>query len=172
MTPADGQRPKASGDRTGLRFCLAFAALTVAMFVILYSVQDTLIARLNRHIAWLVGAALGALGAPVTSFGPVLSVGAFAVEIRNNCNAVYEAGLLVAAVWAYPASAREKLLGTAVGVGVLYVINLVRVVSLLGIGVLARPWFDVAHLYVWQALFFAAVAACWFGWILRLPSKT
>jgi hypothetical protein len=51
-------------------------------------------------------------------------------------------------------------------------VNLVRVISLLAIGVFARGWFDVAHLYVWQALFFAVVAACWFGWILRLPSKT
>jgi exosortase H (IPTLxxWG-CTERM-specific) len=171
MTSTD-QRPRLRSERAGLRFCLVFAALTVAVFIVLSGVQDTLIVRLNRHIAWLAGAALGALGAPVTSFGAILSVGAFAVEIKNNCNAVYEAGLLAAAVWAYPAPVRAKLLGTAVGVSVLYLVNLVRVVSLLAIGALARPWFDVAHLYVWQALFFAAVAACWFGWILRLPSKT
>jgi exosortase H (IPTLxxWG-CTERM-specific) len=155
-----------------LRFCLVFAALTVAAFIALYGVQDTIIVRLNRHLAWMAGTVLGALGAPVSTHGPVLSAWGFAVEIKNNCNAIYEAGLFAAAVWAYPAPLRAKALGTVIGVSLLYLVNLVRVISLLAIGVFARGWFDVAHLYVWQALFFAVVAACWFGWILRLPSKT
>ena len=161
-----------SERRVVLRFCLALAAFTVAVFIVLYGVQDTIIVRLNRHVAWLAGAILSALGAPVASRGPVVSVGNFAVEIKNNCNAIYEAGLFAAAVWAYPAPVRAKAFGTLIGVSLLYLVNLVRVLSLLAIGVLARGWFDVAHLYVWQALFFAVVAACWFGWILRLPSKT
>lgn len=165
--------PRASSEgRVVLRFCLAFAAFTVAAFVALYGVQDTVVARLNRHVAWLAAAILSALGASVASLGPVVSVGNFAVEIKNNCNAIYEAGLFAAAVWAYPARVRAKALGTLVGISILYVANLVRVLSLIAIGVLARGWFDVAHLYVWQALFFAIVAGCWFGWILRLPSKT
>jgi exosortase H (IPTLxxWG-CTERM-specific) len=165
--------PHASSEgRVALRFFLTFAALTVAVFVALYGVQDTIIARLNRHVAWLAGAILSALGASVASLGPVVSVGSFAVEIKNNCNAIYEAGLFAAAVWAYPAPVRAKAFGTLIGVAILYLVNLVRVLSLIALGVLARGWFDVAHLYVWQALFFAVVAACWFGWILRLPSKT
>ena len=163
---------RASGvGRVGLRFCLAFAAFTVAVFMALYSVQDTIVARLNRHLAWLAGTILGAVGAPVASLGPMVSIGSFAVEIKNNCNAIYEAGLFAAAVWAYPAPARAKAVGTLIGVSILYLVNLVRVLSLLAIGFLARRWFDVAHLYVWQVVFFAVVAACWFGWILRLPSK-
>jgi exosortase H (IPTLxxWG-CTERM-specific) len=166
------RRPHAGSEgRIALRFCLTFAALTVAVFIALYGVQDTIVARLNRHVAWLAGALLTAIGAPVDSRGAVVSVGSFAVEIKNNCNAVYEAGLFAAAVWAYPAAVRSKAVGTLVGVSILYLVNLVRVLSLIGTGVLARGWFDVAHLYVWQALFFAVVAACWFGWILRLPSK-
>ena len=84
----------------------------------------------------------------------------------------FRAGLFAAAVWAYPAPVRAKAVGTLIGISLLYLVNLVRVLSLIAIGVLARGWFDVAHLYVWQAIFFAVVAGCWFGWILRLPSKT
>lgn len=167
------RRPHASSEgRARLRFCLAFAALTVAVFVALYGVQNTVIVGLNRHIAWLAGAILSAVGAPGASLGAVVAVGNFAVEIKNNCNAIYEAGLFAAAVWAYPAPVRAKAIGTLVGVSLLYLVNLVRVLSLVAIGVLARGWFDVAHLYVWQALFFAVVAACWFGWVLRLPART
>jgi exosortase/archaeosortase family protein len=166
-------RPHASSEgRVALRFCLAFAAFTVAVFLALYGVQDTIIVHLNRHVGWLAGAILSALGAPVASRGAVVSVGSFAVEIKNNCNAIYETGLFAAAVWAYPAPVRAKAVGTLIGVSVLYLVNLVRVLSLLAIGVLAPGWFDVAHLYIWQALFFAVVAGCWFGWIIRLPSKT
>lgn len=166
-------RPHASSEgRVALRFCLAFAAFTGAVFLALYGVQDTIIVHLNRHVGWLAGAILSALGAPVASRGAMVSVGSFAVEIKNNCNAIYEAGLFAAAVWAYPAPVRAKAVGTLIGVSVLYLVNLVRVLSLLAIGVLAPGWFDVAHLYIWQALFFAVVAGCWFGWIIRLPSKT
>jgi len=167
------RRPNASSEaRVVLRFCLAFAAFTVAVFIALYGVQDTVIVRLNQHVAWLAGAILTALGTPVASRGAMVSVGSFAVEIKNNCNAIYEAGLFAAAVWAYPAPVRAKAVGTLIGISLLYLVNLVRVLSLIAIGVLARGWFDVAHLYVWQAIFFAVVAGCWFGWILRLPSKT
>jgi exosortase/archaeosortase family protein len=168
----EGRQHASSEGRVALRFCLAFAAFTVAVFLALYGVQDTIIVHLNRHVGWLAGAILSALGAPVASRGAVVSVGSFAVEIKNNCNAIYEAGLFAAAVWAYPAPVRAKAVGTLIGVSVLYLVNLVRVLSLLAIGVLAPGWFDVAHLYIWQALFFAVVAGCWFGWILRLPSKT
>jgi exosortase/archaeosortase family protein len=173
MGQAVERRPQASSERrVALRFCLMFAAFTVAAFIALYGAQDIVVARLNRHVAWLAGAILSAVGAPAASRGAVVSVGSFAVEIKNNCNAIYEAGLFAAAVWAYPAPLRAKAAGTLIGVSFLYLVNLVRVLSLIAVGVLARGWFDVAHLYVWQALFFAVVAACWFGWILRLPSKT
>jgi exosortase H (IPTLxxWG-CTERM-specific) len=159
-----------SGERLGgLRFCLLFASLTVAVFVALYAVQDTLIAALNRHVAWVSGVLLGAMGSRVMVSGPVVAAAGFAVEIKNNCNAAYEAGLLAAAVWAYPAPARVKAIGTLLGLAVLYAVNMIRVVSLVGLGLFARSWFDVAHLYVWQAVFISVVAACWFGWIVRVP---
>jgi len=51
---------------------------------------------------------------------------------------------------------------------VLYLVNLLRVLSLIALG---RYWpggFQAAHLYVWQALFLAVVAACWLGWVGRV----
>ena len=97
-----------------------------------------------------------------------MTVPGFAVEIRNSCNAIYEIGLYAAAVWAYPATARERLVGTAVGAAVLSIVNALRVFGLIALGVYARDWFEVAHLYAWQLVFLAVVAACWLGWVLRL----
>jgi len=154
-----------------LRFCVVFAMLVVAIFALIYAADNVVVPHLNRHIAWATGLALRALGISAVSVGPVVSATGFAVEIKNNCNAIYEYGLYAAAVAAFPASAGAKLAGLLVGAGVLYAVNLVRVVSLLVLGIFARDWFEVSHLYAWQALFFTTVAACWFGWILRVRPR-
>ena len=153
------------------RFCLVFALLSVVIFAVLYAAGDGVVSALNRHIAWTAALALRGLGISAAAAGALVSAGGFAVEIKNNCNAIYEVGLYAAAVGAYPASLGAKAAGLLVGGGVLYAVNLARVVSLLVLGLYAREWFEVSHLYVWQALFFATVVTCWFGWVLRLRPR-
>ena len=87
---------------------LVFALLAVAIFAALYAAHDAVIVPLNRHIAWIAGAGLGALGLSAVTVGPVISTRGFAVEIKNNCNAIFELGLYAAAVGAYPASVSAK----------------------------------------------------------------
>jgi exosortase H (IPTLxxWG-CTERM-specific) len=157
--------------RTEIRFCVVFTALTLVIFAALYLAHDSVVVTLNQHIAWLASAVMRALGADAAATGAVVRAPGFAVEIKNNCNAIFELGLYAAAVWAYPASLGAKMAGTLIGAGVLNLVNLLRVVSLLALGIFARDWFDVAHLYVWQAAFFAVVALCWFGWVLRVSPR-
>jgi exosortase/archaeosortase family protein len=154
----------AEGRRREGQFCLVFALLSVVIFTVLYAVGDGVVSALNRHIAWTAARALRVLGISAASTGAVVSAGGFGVEIKSNCNAIYEFGL-------YPASVGAKAAGILVGGGVLYAVNLARVVSLMALGLYAREWFEVSHLYVWQALFFATVVICWFGWILRLRPR-
>jgi exosortase H (IPTLxxWG-CTERM-specific) len=161
----------AEGRRREWRFCLVFALLSVASFVVLYAAGDGVVRALNRQIAWAAALALRVLGISAAAAGAVVSAGGFAVEIKSNCNAIFEFGLYAAAVGAYPASIGAKAAGLLVGGGVLYTVNLARVVSLMALGLYARDWFEVSHLYVWQALFFATVVTCWFGWILRLRPR-
>ena len=94
---------------------------------------------------------MGLFGAHAVVSGAVVQARGFAVEIKNNCNAIYEFGLFAAAVWAYPAPIGAKVVGTLVGAAVLNVVNVVRVVSLLALGAFARDWFDAAHLYAWAS---------------------
>jgi len=151
-----------------VRLCTRFAVYTVLVFAALYAVQNGLIGALNRHFAGLTALLLRRVGVPSTAAGPVVILGRFAVEIKDNCNAIYEVGLYAAAVWAYPAPWRARLRGTLLGASVLYGVNLLRIVTLLTVGVLMRSWFEVLHLYVWQILFLLVVAACWFAWVSGL----
>jgi exosortase H (IPTLxxWG-CTERM-specific) len=155
-------------QREGVRFCALFALYTVLVFTLLYAAQNVLVVPLNRHFAWVSEQLLRLLRIHASSAGPVVTLSTFAVEIKSNCNAIYEVGLYAAAVWAYPAPLRDRVIGTLVGAAVLYVVNVVRILTLLVVGVLQRSWFDAGHLYVWQVLFLLVVATCWLAWVSRV----
>jgi exosortase H (IPTLxxWG-CTERM-specific) len=152
-------------QRDGVRFCALFTLFTVLVFAGVYATQSVLVVPLNHHFAWITEQWLRLVGGHASSSGPVVSLSSFAVEIRNNCNAIFEVGLYAAAVWAYPASWRDRLLGTLVGASVLYVVNVLRIVTLLMVGLLQPSWFEVMHLYAWQTLFLLVVTTCWIAWV-------
>ena len=152
----------------GLRFSLRFSLYTLLAFLLLYALEGLLVVPFTRRIAWLTYILLRAVGAKAWVAGSSIGVPGFTVEIKNNCNAIYEIGLYAAAIFAYPAPIRQRLAGFLLGAGVLYLVNLLRVISLLAIG-RYWPWgFQQAHVYVWQALFLAVVAALWLGWVGRV----
>lgn len=155
-------------QREGLRFCALFALYTGGAFALLYAAQDVVVVPLNRHLAWMTEKVVRLVGVHAASAGGVVSLAGFAVEIKNNCNAIYEVGLYTAAVWAYPASARDRLLGTVIGAAVLYVVNFARILTLLTVGLLYRSWFEATHLYAWQAIFLLVVGTCWIVWVSRI----
>lgn len=155
-------------QREGVRFCALFGVFTVLSFAVLYASQNALIVPLNRHFAWISEKLLRLVSVHASASGPVVTAGTFAVEIRNNCNAIYEVGLYTAAVCAYPASWRERLIGTLVGAAILYAANVVRIASLLAVGLVQPAWFDTTHLYAWQAVFLLVVATCWIAWVSRI----
>ena len=137
-------------------------------FGVLYALQDQVVEPFTRGIAWVTYKLMRAVGTPVSLDGVQVSVPNFAVLIRNNCNAAYEMGLYAAATLAYPAPVSRRTTGVLFGVVVLYVVNLIRVLSLLYTGYLLPGFFEAAHVYVWQVLFLVVVAALWLSWIGRV----
>jgi hypothetical protein len=85
--------------RVALRFCIVFTVLTLAIFAALYLAHDLVVVTLNQHIAWLASAVMRGLRADTAATGAVVRAPGFAVEIKNNCNAIFELGLYAAAVY-------------------------------------------------------------------------
>jgi len=154
--------------REGLHFCLRFGFYTVVIFLVLYALHEPFVVPFTRLIARLSHTLLTTLGARSWVAGASVGIPGFAVEIKNNCNAIYEIGLYASAVFAYPATLTQRALGFALGASLLYLVNLLRVLSLIGIGRYFPGGFQIAHLYLWQALFLALVAACWLIWLSRI----
>ncbi len=114
--------------------------------------------------AWLSAGALRVLGAEARSEGSQVDSSLFDFNIIFECTAVYPMALFVAAVLAYPAPWRPKLLGIALGLPALVFLNLVRIVSLIYIGHWYRPAFETAHLLVWQSLIVFLTVLLWVLW--------
>jgi len=93
----------------------------------------------------------------------------FAVSIEAGCNGVEATIVLLAAMLAYPAPWKRKLLGLAAGTIAVQGLNVVRVISLFYLGQWNRAWFEWAHLYVWQALIMLDVLIVWLVWVRTLP---
>ncbi len=93
----------------------------------------------------------------------------FAVSIEAGCNGVEATIVLVAAILAFPAPWRRKLLGLAAGVAAVQGLNVIRVISLFYLGQWSQGAFDFAHQYVWQALIMLDVLIVWLLWVRTLP---
>jgi exosortase H (IPTLxxWG-CTERM-specific) len=94
----------------------------------------------------------------------------FAMSIEAGCNGVEAMLVLLAGILAFPASWRWKLAGLAAGVVAIQVLNIVRIVSLFYLGQWNGPWFDWAHLYLWQALIMLDALVVWLLWMRNAPA--
>ena len=161
-------------NREVLRGWLLFALYTLAFFGFLYGFDRQVVDPFTRWIAQLTTLVLTLTGTPAWAAGKVVETPGFSVAIQNNCNAIYETALFIAAVLAYPATWRQRSWGVALGFVVLYLLNLVRVLSLIYVGSHFRQYFYVSHIYVWQSLFIVFALGLWVYWsgtVARHPGR-
>ena len=156
-----------------LRFCVLFAAILVALFAaeLTPPVQAAVVLpwteALVRLSAWLI-----TLYDPhVATAGKILqsTTNGFAVSVEAGCNGIEAAIILIAAMLAFPAPAKSRLLGILAGLAAVQALNVARVVSLFYIGQWNVNVFEWAHLYVWQALIMLDVLIVWLVWMRTLP---
>ena len=93
----------------------------------------------------------------------------FAVSIEAGCNGVEASIVLVAAMLAFPAPWKRKLIGLAAGIVAVQGLNVIRVISLFYLGQWNIDAFEFAHQYVWQALIMLDVLVVWLLWVRTLP---
>lgn len=67
------------------------------------------------------------------------------VTVVEGCDALRIHSVLVAVILAYQCSIKDKLIGIVLGVGIMYLLNLIRISLLLWIDVHATEWFDIFH---------------------------
>lgn len=151
------------------RFFLTFIALQLGLFGInmLGVVQQHVVlpwtALLARMCVWLVTL----FDETAAAAGKVLwnTVTGFGVSIEPGCNGIEACIVLFAAVMAFPATWRHKLVGLVAGFVAVQALNVVRVISLFYLGQWNTAVFNFAHEYLWQALIMLDVLVVWLLWV-------
>ena len=146
---------------------IAVMAGFVAAVLLLYreSIVGPLFIPLRVLTARMTLAVLHLVGMDGVRIGTVLyHPDGFGYQISHGCTGFLPAAFLAVGMLAYPASARHRAIGIAVGVPLLGALNLFRLVHLYVIGVVAPAWFDVAHEVVWDGVVACAIFLVWLGW--------
>ena len=158
-----------------IRFFGWFVGLLVVLFLLELTppVQTHFVIPWTNMLASISTFIVTLFDPNVVASGNVMrnNVNGFAVGIEAGCNGVEAAIVLVAAMLAFPAPWRYRLLGIAIGITAVQLLNIVRVISLFYIGQWDFSVFEWAHLYVWQALIMLDVLVVWLIWVRRVPAR-
>ncbi len=145
------------------------AGLIVFTGAVLLAYREAVLGRLLGGLTeWTAEATfqvLGWLGIDVAREATVLyQPGGFAYEIYYRCTGFLPAALLATAILVSPGDWRRKLIGLAVGVPLIGLLNLARLVHLFAIGVTRPELFDLAHGVLWEGAMMVAVVGLWQAW--------
>ena len=152
-----------------LRFFLIFLAWQMSLFGLnmLGWVQQhlvlpwtALLARLCAHLVLWFDTTAAAAGKVLWN-----TVTGFGVSIEPGCNGIEACIVLFAAIMAYPASWRHKVIGIVAGFAAVQGVNVLRVISLFYLGQWRTDVFNFAHEYLWQGLIMLDVLVVWLLWV-------
>ncbi|MHB0969474.1 MAG: exosortase H [Thermoanaerobaculia bacterium] len=156
-------------------FLVRFFAIVVVLYLIIAAnpVNDHAIVPFTAGIAKVSTEVLRFAGMNTIVVDTVISSPRFAVNVENGCNGVEAMILLIAAMAAFPASWKAKVVGIVTGIIAIQLLNLVRVTSLFWLGANYPKIFDMVHTAVWQSAIILVSLAFFVFWSVRVgPSRT
>ncbi|MCI0365853.1 MAG: exosortase H [Phycisphaerales bacterium] len=92
------------------------------------------------------------------------------LAIRRGCDGIEPTAFLAAAIIAFPAPWRSRLLAVLLGASLLLLLNLVRIVSLFYVRALYPDAFQSIHVDFWQTAFVFIVMLIWILWAWRVTN--
>jgi len=156
-----------SGRRAFIRCGLIF----FAVFISLYLIYGWAEPYMEHYFNWLAAsvAAVSAWFDPLVSarYNLIFYDEKALLRVVEGCDGVTVFILIVAAVMSFPKSLKQRLLGIAVLLPVLFAINWLRLFILAQVSFYAPDLFQLFHVYLFQPFMIFATFACFIIWILR-----
>jgi exosortase H (IPTLxxWG-CTERM-specific) len=156
-----------------LRFFIIFSVLLIGLFTleILQPAEKYVILPFTSLIADISVWIVQAFDENVIATGNVIrdKVSGFGVRIERGCNGLEAVIILFAAIFAFPAPFKNKMIGFVAGFFAIQILNLVRIISLYYLGQWNYTAFEWFHLYLWQALIILDALVVWLIWLRTLP---
>ncbi len=110
-------------------------------------------------------ALLNIFGYGVTATGELLSSADFSVSIEEGCDAIAPAILYAVSVAIFPIAWKARWKGLLFGLLAIFVLNIIRIVSLYLTGIYIPSLFDFMHVDFWQAIFIVFTVGIWIYWM-------
>lgn len=155
------------------RFFILFIVILVSLFAaeLTPPVQNAVVLPWTEALARTSAILIMLFDSNVAAYGKILqsTTNGFAVSIEAGCNGIEAAIVLIAAMLAFPAPWKHRIIGILSGLLAVQLLNIVRVISLFYLGQWNMDAFNWAHLYLWQALIMLDVLIVWLIWIRMLP---
>jgi exosortase H (IPTLxxWG-CTERM-specific) len=155
------------------RFFTLFVVILLALFAaeLTPPAQNAVVIPWTDALARISAGLVTIFDPHVIAFGKILqsTTNGFAISIEAGCNGIEAALILIAAMLAFPAPWKHRLIGILAGLTAVQALNIVRVVTLFYLGQWNVKAFEWAHFYLWQALIMLDVLIVWLLWIRMLP---
>lgn len=148
-----------------VRVVVLSASLIVASGIAIGTIEPPGVGALAIALAGISGFAVELLGIPVSLDGAVIDASGILVVIAQQCTAIELLLVFGAAVLVCPVSLKARAWALLLGIPALCLLNLVRVISLLLIGIGFPQHLDMAHLVVWQTIMVFAAFTMWLFWL-------
>jgi len=173
-------------DSTGPRFQATGARIKVVRFVLIFVLSFLILQRgyillrpylgtpYNHYVNAVVSAAIINTLTPherVTAREGLLLTRHTKIDIKKGCEGVEVMAILAAALLAYPMQWRHRWAGIAAGIVFVYLLNIVRIVSLFYIATYRPDLFDHAHATLWQTAVILGAAAFFFIWVDQVATR-
>jgi|SRR3989338_8541783 len=167
--------PMWSGASPGRRMTL-FCVVFLLLILFFSSVTSTRLVGvvLHEHLTRLIttiAASVLALFGDVAVSGRYLSFNGFGASIEGACDGVQPTYIYISAVLATPSRWRDRAWGLLIGIPIIFLINLIRVGTVIVCGAYWPKWVDWVHLYGWQALLIVLTMAAWVFWAERFARR-
>ncbi len=157
------------------RFSLLFAGLLIGLFLLclLPPVERAFVDPFTAGLASICTALVSIFDADVLTYGKIIqsTSNGFSISIERGCNGIEAMIVLTAAILAFPAPWRHRLVGLLLGFVAIQGLNLVRIISLFYLGQWNMTAFEWFHLYIWQALIILDALVVWLIWLKYLPGQ-
>ncbi|MET0090096.1 MAG: exosortase H [Candidatus Thiodiazotropha sp.] len=155
------------------RFAFIFTAVLFTLELLPVG-QEWVVIPFTRFVAALSAWVIQRFDAGVAVYDNILldPASGFAVSIEAGCNGVEASLVLIAAMLAFPAGWRARLIGIAIGFLAIQAMNLLRIISLFYLGQWNQLAFEWAHLYLWQSLIILDVLVVFLIWLRYLPRRS
>lgn len=150
-----------------------FILKALGVFIVWYLIYELWLLPDGRLDYWLslniIGNSAGILqwlGYDVYTVDRIIGIGEFGgIEIIDGCNGIAAMGLFLGFILAYPGNPAIRGSYIIAGIGIIYLVNILRILTLVITQVHWPAFFNFTHDYSTTTIFYVIIFLLWMIWV-------